>query len=172
MLETFKQLAANQFEAVFCTLGLCVDRCPEAAWDAPVARHPFCQVAFHALFFADYYLGLTEESLREQPFHRENVGFFGDYEQLEYREPVERYERDAIRKYLAHCRRKAAETIAAETAATLAGPCGFRGKTFTRAELHVNNLKHVQHHAAQLTLRLRVDHEIDIPWVSSGWRDF
>ncbi len=57
MIETFKELIVNQFEAAFCTLGACVDRCPDTSWHAPVAKLQFCQVAFHTLIFADLYLG-------------------------------------------------------------------------------------------------------------------
>jgi hypothetical protein len=40
-----------------------------------------------------------------------------------------------------------------------------------RAELHVYNIRHIQHHSAQLIMRLRLDCDVDVPWISSGWRD-
>jgi hypothetical protein len=55
MLDTIKQLLISQFEASLCTVGHCVGRCPDSVWNAPVAKYPFCQVAFHTLFFADFY---------------------------------------------------------------------------------------------------------------------
>jgi hypothetical protein len=119
----------------------------------------------------DYYLGQDEHSLRDQPFHREHAEFFRDYEELEHREPELLYDRPSIQSYLAHCRSKASQAIAAETAESLAAPCGFGRKTFSRAELHVYNIRHIQHHAAQLSLRLRIDFREDIPWIGSGWRD-
>ena len=170
MLDTFKGLIANQFEAALCTLNICIDRCSETAWDAPVGNWPLCQVAFHALFFTDYYLGMDEESLRGQPFHRDNERFFGDYEQLEDRKPVSRYDKTSIRKYMEHCRKKASQVIAAETADSLNARAGFGRREFSRAELHVYNIRHIQHHAAQMSLRLRIDAQQDIPWVGSGWR--
>jgi hypothetical protein len=72
---------------------------------------------------------------------------------------------------LDHCRQKAIKVIAAETEASLKGPCRFARRTITRAELHVYNMRHVQHHAAQLSLRLRLNAKIDIPWIGSGWRE-
>jgi len=171
MFATLKQLITNQYEAAFCTLGLCVDRCPESAWDSPVANLKFCQVAFHTLFFADYYLGRNAESLRAQPFHLDNAEFFRDYEELQPRRQELLYDRPSIKKYLEHCREKASTVVAGETEKALGGPCGFEPKTFSRAELHVYNIRHIQHHAAQLSLRLRIDSGIDIPWVGSGWRD-
>ena len=57
MLEIFKDALAHQYEAALCTLNACIDGCPETAWNAPIANLAFCQVAFHALFFTDLYLG-------------------------------------------------------------------------------------------------------------------
>lgn len=171
MIEVFKNLLTSQYEASLCTLGHCVARCPADVWNAPVAKYPFCQVAYHTLFFADYYLGPDAESFRQQPFHLANPALFGDYEQLEYREPVSLYEKSQIESYLDYCRGKAGTTIAAETEIVLCSPTKFARRTFSRAELHLHSIRHIQHHAAQLILRLRLDTHIDIPWIFAGWRD-
>ena len=171
MIETVKRLLASQFEASLCTLGHCVAQCPDDLWNARVAKHPFCQVAFHTLFFADFYLGPDAESLRRQPFHRANPDFFADYEQLQDREPESLYERPQIEAYLAFCRSKAAATIVAETEESLCAPAKFPRRNFSRAELYVYSIRHIQHHAAQLILRLRLDSDVDIPWIGVGWLD-
>src|SRR5687768_8325533 len=121
MVDTFKELLAHQFDAAFCTLNACIDRCPESAWNAPVGNLAFCQVAFHTLFFADLYLGPNEESLRGQQFHRDNEAFFRDYEELQDRRQQLLYERPSVKAYLQHCRRKAAEAMAAETEHAMSG---------------------------------------------------
>ncbi len=172
MLDTFKQLLANQFEAALCTLGLCIDRCPVATWNAPVGNLAFCQVAFHTLFFADYYRGQSEDSFRQQPFHLDNADLFRDYEELQPRQQRLLYDQPSIKAYVGHCRAKGGAAIGAESADSLSGPCGFARKSFFRAELYVYNIRHIQHHAAQLSLRLRLDADVSIPWVGSGWREF
>lgn len=169
MPDTLKELISNQFQAALRTLDFCIQSCPEAAWDAPIANLAFCQVAFHTVFFADFYLGADEDEFRQQPFHRKNPQFFRDYEELEYRKQVLLYDRVAVKAYLDHCRTKAAAVLAAETAATLGAPCGFPRRDFSRAELYVYTTRHIQHHSAQLALRLRLDHQVDTPWFGSGW---
>ncbi len=171
MLDTVKELLGHQFEAAFCSLHICIERCPDPAWDSPVGNHPFCRLVFHTLFFADYYLGPNEESFKQQPFHRDNEPFFRDYEELEDREPKLLYDKEPIKTYLRHCRDKASQVIAAETADTLIAQCGFERRLFSRAELHVYSIRHIQHHAAQLSLRLRIDGNEGVPWVGSGWQD-
>ncbi len=172
MLDVTKTLIAQQFEAALCTLAACVDRCPDTMWDRPVGTLKFCQVAFHTLFYTDYYLQRVEDEFRRQAYHREHADVFRDYEELEPCEQQLLYDKPAIRDYLSYCRRKLAERLAAETAESLAAPCGFRRRTgMSQAELYIYNLRHVQHHAAQMSLRLRLDADVEIPWIAAGWRE-
>jgi hypothetical protein len=53
-------------------------------------------------------------------------------------------------------------------------PCGISFRKITRGELHIYNLRHVQHHAGQLSAYLRrVDPALDrraLPWIETGWK--
>ena len=170
--DLLKSVLSRQYEATLCTLGICVDRCPPELWQAKVARYPFSQVVFHTLIGADLNIGTADEQeFRRQAFHLENPEFFGDYEQLEDREPVCIYEKPPIKKYLAFVRDKAVKTMAKETAESLAAPCQFSYRKLSRAELQVYSIRHIQHHSAQLTLRLRLDAGVDVPWVGAGWKE-
>jgi len=173
MIDTLKELLAHQYEATLCTLHFCVARCPDELWNARVAKWQFCQAAFHTVFFADYYLQPSEDvdAFKRQPFHLEHKDVFRDYEELEDRPQVLTYEKAFVLEYTQSVRRKAQETIAREDADALAGPSGFSWRKCSRAELHVYNMRHIQHHAAQLSLRLRLDSHVDIPWVSHAWKE-
>ena len=154
-------------------LNLCVARCPEANWNKPVAKWKYCQAAFHCAFLADLYLQPDDDvdAFKRQPFHAGHREAFREYEELEERAQVLLYEKPFVLSYLQAVRRKAQETIARESADVLAGPSGFHWRKCSRAELHVYNIRHIQHHAAQLSLRLRQDTEINIPWVSHAWKE-
>lgn len=91
--------------------------------------------------------------------------------EFEDRAPQSFYDKTSIKSYLQHCRNKATAAIAAESADTLNARAGFERRAFSRAELHVYSIRHIQHHAAQLSLRLRLDAQQDIPWIGSGWRE-
>jgi hypothetical protein len=173
MLETLKELLAHQYEASLSTLNLAVARCPDATWSGPVANWKFCQAAFHVVLFADLYLHPSDDvaSFKRQPFHVARADVFRDYEEFEDRPPVLLYERPFVLEYIQVVRQKAQATIAGETAEVLAGPSGFHWRKCARAELHVYNIRHIQHHAAQLALRLRLDGQIDVPWVSHAWKE-
>ncbi|HXF82294.1 MAG TPA: DinB family protein [bacterium] len=174
MLELTRSLLVNQYAAALSMLKAAVTQCPQGAWDAPVASHRFSQVVFHTLYFTDLYLGREDEAaFRAQPVHRELAPLFAHLPaKVEpFEDPVPRsYDRALLLAYLEFCRRKAAEIVAAETEETLRAAEIFGG-AFSRAELHVYNIRHVHHHAAQLSLRLRLDSGRGVAWVGSGWRE-
>lgn len=171
MLDTFKALLDNQYAAALCTLNSCIDGCPDDAWEGLVVEHSYCETVFHTLFFCDVYLGKDEDAFRREPFHAENTEFFRDYEELQDRKPELLYDKPGVRRYMSYVRERASAVIAAETAESLNGPSGFDRRDFTRAELHLMNIRHVQHHAAALGLKLRLERAHGIPWCASGWRD-
>jgi hypothetical protein len=174
MLDTFKPLLTHQYEAALSMLKACVDRCPDIVWDERVASYTFSQVVFHTLYFTDLYLGPDDEaSFRRQPSHLHLAPLFADLPaNLEpFEDPTPRsYDKAPLLTYLEFCRRKVIEVMATETEETLTATEGFGGD-FSRAELHVYNIRHIQHHAAQLSLRLRLDTNDGVEWVGSGWRE-
>ena len=174
MPDTLKEILTHQYEASLSALNFTIARCPDPIWCEPVANWKYCQSAFHCVFFADLYLQPTDDvaAFKAQPFHLEHKDVFRDYEELEDRAQVLLYEKPFVLSYLQNVRRKAQDTIARESADdVLAGPSGFSWRKCSRAELHIYNIRHIQHHAAQLSLRLRLDAGIDTPWVSHAWKD-
>jgi hypothetical protein len=172
MIALFKELITNQYQASLATAANCIEHCPYSHWNLPVARYPFSQSVFHTLFYADYYLETAAERVQVQLFHRENRELFADYEQLKDIEPTEVYTREQLRTYRQFCQKKVIGSLEVETVESLAAPAQFPRKNFSRAELHVYNIRHIQHHAAQLILRLRLDTDVDVPWYRSGSADF
>ncbi|MDP3180052.1 MAG: DinB family protein [Spirochaetaceae bacterium] len=169
-MDTFlDDLVIHQFEAAMCTLNQCIAHCPEEHWNAPHFDSPFCRVLFHVLIFTDIYLGRDEEAIKTQEFHLATKAMFRDYEELEDREPVQTYSLEEIRKYFDFCLAKGREEIAKESEESLRGASGFSFRKFSRLELYVYLIRHIQHHAAQLGLRLQKEAGRELSWVGSGW---
>lgn len=170
MIEVTKQSIASQFEAAFLTLQKCIDQCPDESWHQPVANRVYSQSLFHALFFGDLYLGESMERMKEQDFHRAHSEEFSDYEELKYDvEPVKTYERSFVQTYLDFCRSKAKLEVGGESEDSLLAQVNSPWHTFSRLEMHVYNIRHLQHHGAQLILRLRLNHNPEIDWVRNGY---
>jgi len=168
MTATIKGLIISQLTATLETLNYCIQTCPVSDWQEAHKDAPFSQVVFHTLFFTDFYLGRDSVPFKEQPFHFKNKDTFGDYEEMEDKIPEHLYEKPFCLDYLAHCISKLKATVAAETEVTLVGESGIDFRKFSRAELYVYNMRHIQHHAAQLGLRIQMITGKEMPWFSGA----
>lgn len=168
MIEYVRTILTGQFEAALCMLDQCLRACPVEQWEGKVANGTFRWVAYHTLFWVDVYLSPGDE----QDFVLRDFHHRGGDEREDRVCPG--LEKDEALAYLSICRQKMLETLAAETAESIQGPSGFSYRRITRGELHIYNLRHVQHHTGQLSAYLRrVDPSIGhgaLPWVGSGWR--
>ena len=160
---------ASQLLAALSMLKDCIDRCPEKEWHERHDDHPFAKVVFHALIDCDYHLCDDDAEFKEQIFHRENRENFGDYEELEDRIPPHLQERDFINRYYAHCKEKAASAIETKTDADLIIPDADVRKNMTKRERYVNLIRHLQHHTAQLGLRLQFATGKEMDWIARGY---
>src|SRR5207248_377901 len=125
----------------------------------------FRQVSYHTLFWTDCYLSSSESTFELRDLHREG----GD--ERASAEPSAGLSQEQTLTHVDFCRRKLLSALAAETAESLQGACGFSRLQFSRGELHLYNLRHVQHHAGQLSAYLRrVVEDGEWWWVKSGWR--
>ena len=163
-MNELARIAQSQFEAALAMLAECLDGCPDQHWDSPIARYTFWQVAYHTLCFADCYLARGDDAWQPHPtFHPAGrAELDGEY-------PSRRFTRRELIAYLGFCLDKVRTTFAAETTESLQSPSGFPRHPFSRGELHLYNLRHIQHHTGQLSAFLRRV-GIDTGWVKAGWR--
>jgi hypothetical protein len=109
----------------------------------------------------------------EESFEPREIHYRGGDE----REPVSGrgLDRNELLAYVQICREKALASIGTETMESLAGPSGFSWYQCSRGELHLINIRHIQHHTGPLSAFPRrvvppcQDHRA-LPWVASGWR--
>jgi len=166
MLPAFKEALSRQLKAALHTLGRAMETCPDAEWQQEHGDAPFSQVVFHALFYADFYLGRDTHPFKAQPFHKAHAATFADYEELEDRKPVRLYEKAFCREYLEHCLAKVDAAVGAETLESLAGESGIDFRRCGRMELYIYGERHIQHHAAQLGLRVQQATGQELKWYS------
>lgn len=155
---------AAQFEAALCMLYDCIRKCPRSHWGGLIAQNSFGQVVYHTLFYVDYYMSANEAAFTLREIHLR-----GGDERLDAVSPG--IDQAEALEYLATCRRKVADVLASETAESLQEPSGFSRLPFSRFEMHLDSLRHVQHHAGQLSAYLRrIVEDGERWWAASGWR--
>lgn len=149
MVELFKQVLTCQFEAALWMLQDALGECPSQHWDGLIARYPFWTVAYHTLIFTDLYLAPSEDEFKFRAIHP------GGWREFNDEFPTRRFERPELLEYCVVVRDAARRALAVETEQTLPAPARFPRRIFSRAELYLYNLRHVQHHTGQLHAFLR-----------------
>jgi hypothetical protein len=136
--------------------------CPDDLWSDRTQQPAFWYVAYHTLFWLDLYLsGSAEGFVPPAPFTLDELDPAGLL-------PERPYPKAELRTYLAHGRRKCRATIAALTDARAGEVCTFPWGEVSFPELLLYNLRHVQEHAAQLSLILGQQIGWESRWVAQA----
>ena len=162
-----KELLKNQMLAALATLHQCIIFCSDDKWEESDNDAPFSQVLFHTLFYIDYYLSLNENEFKTQQFHKDNMNIFRAYEELEYKKAIETYTKNEIKLYFDFCYNKINGYFEIIENKDLIAKTGI--KNMKIMELLIYITRHIQHHAAQLGLRIQQKSGKELKWISSGW---
>jgi hypothetical protein len=168
MLPYLREILLGQYEAALCMLDHCLRACPPEHWQGKIAACTFQEVAYHTLFFTDYYLSPSDTAFSLRDLNLKG----GDERALDVSPGLSQTDTLA---YLTACRTKLVQSLAAETSESLQAPAAFPRRTFSRGELHIYNIRHIQHHTGQLSAFLRrtlpaFQDPAALPWVGKGWK--
>jgi hypothetical protein len=162
MDDLWKTILWQQFGAAIDMLENALLACPDELWNDRSRRPEFWYVVYHTLFFLDLYLsGSVEGFFPPVPFTLDELDPEGVLPEMPYT-------KDELHTYLEHGRRKCRATIEALTDEKACRRCRFDWVDVTEAELLLYNMRHVQHHAAQLNLLLRQTVDAAPRWVAKA----
>lgn len=155
----------GQFGAAIDSLERAIDACPDELWGDRARNPEYWYIVYHTLFWLDYYTSDAEEGFAPPaPFTRSEMDPAGVL-------PDRVYTKDEMRRYLEHGREKLRGRIGAMTEEKASGTrrLGSRHEG-SELELLLYNLRHVQHHTAQLNLILRQVTDSAPGWVGKTHR--
>jgi hypothetical protein len=158
MTPSINALVWRQFAAAIDMLENALEACPTRIWDE---EPRFYQLAHHTAFFLDYYLSNSPREvdyIPPSPFTRS---------EFEDDTPPVRHSKEELMKYLRLGRQRLRNQLMRNTTDQLtAKRFVSEYKDFSLFELLLYNMRHVQHHAAQLNMLLRQDGIVPPKWVS------
>lgn len=161
MDANLKEILWRQFGASIDMLENAMLACPEELWGERSSQPEFWYTVYHTLFFLDLYLsGSAEGFAPPEPFTLDEMDPRGLM-------PERVYAKDEMQSYLNHGRGKCREVIASLTEEKFLERCAFPWGEMSFGELLLDNMRHVQHHAAQLNLILRQKTDSAPRWVAS-----
>jgi len=152
-----KEIIWKQFGASIDMLENAITGCPAELWNTDTK---FWYNAYHSLFYLDYYLDADPDNfLPPSPFTLSDFNPDGAM-------PERVYSREELLNYLHFCRNKCSRLIAALTPEKAVERWTNGYKNYTLVELLLYNMRHVQHHTAQLNLLLRQGASQSSKWIS------
>ena len=160
MESIWRDAVRRQLGAAIDMLENAIVACPDALWDDRTRNPEFWYVAYHTLFFLDLYLSPSVDGFAPPPpFTLEELDPAGIL-------PERPYTKAELLAYLAHGREKCRAVTGALTEEAAREPRRFGSLDTNLAEMLLDNLRHVQHHAAQLNLILRQETDSAPRWVA------
>lgn len=157
MRDTWHEVVWAQFGASIDMLANAIVACPDDVWaragETPAWKEReavgFWYLAYHAVFWLDCYLTQPpDDVVPPAPFGLLEFDPAGAL-------PERPFTKDEVLGYVAQCRAKCRSTIFAMSDESAQGASGLEHFPISREELLLYNMRHVQHHTAQLQLLLR-----------------
>ena len=156
----------SQYHAALKTLRLAIEKCPEAMWNRPADGFAaFWRVAYHTLFYTHFYLQKDQHSFTRWARHQDEAQVTGKIQREGNRDPkpCQPYTREDILEYWQLCD---GLIDAGVDALDLSAPeCGFSWYQMPKLEHQLVSIRHIQHHAAALSTRLRREAGVAVDWV-------
>ncbi|MDF1543849.1 MAG: DinB family protein [bacterium] len=149
MDKSFREMVWRQFGAAIDALEEAINVCPEKLWADRKRQPEFWYLAFHTLFWLDYYTSEEYEGFTPPlPFGLEERDPAGVL-------PERPYTKEELLTYLEHGRTKGKKRILSLTDQEATRTVALRKATLSFSELLLYIMRHIQHHSAQLNLILR-----------------
>jgi hypothetical protein len=162
MQSEIKEVIWNQFGAAIEMLENAISACPENVWGNQIGEREFWYLTYHTLFWLDFYLSDTPVDFNPpKPF---TLSEFDPKGAL----PDRVYTKEELLNYLDQSRKKCKKKIETLTDEFANRKFIFGSINLPVIELLLYNMRHVQHHTAQLNLILRQKINSAPKWVKQS----
>ena len=163
--NTLSNILASQYKASLGMLRQTLEKIPEEQWNTGEYNNPNWQLAYHILWGTKLYLGANSESYI--PFVNaiegaESLGGAQDWENPNNNVEVEgHHTKNDLLSYIDVIEDTLIQNI---ESLSIDQDSGFEWYPYSRMELHINNIRHIQHHTAQIVERLKAKGITGFPW--------
>lgn len=160
-------VVSSQIRAALRMLRSSIEECPDELWSRRTDHNPFWVLAYHTLYYAHLYLSPSEDAFRPYVRPVRGHGGFGNTDLGNWTELTadDVYEKADVLAYCEHIDWHVSELV---ESTPFDAQSGFHWLKFSKAEAHLYNIRHIQHHAGQLRERLRQEAGIGGGWVFDG----
>lgn len=173
-IRVFRRVLKDQYHGALAMLRQTIEKCPQELWIDKAYTNPFWRIAYHALFYCHLYSQPRAQDFRPWKLHQTSIQDLDDIPappdildviELPHRPPQtgEPYSKTQVLEYLTFCEDMI--DAAVDRLDLLSLDSGFHWSKRPKAERQIVNIRHIQHHTAQLAVRLRESAGIGIDWI-------
>ncbi len=147
-----KEEIISQYKASLSMLSDIITECPENLWDSKEYENAYWRIVYHTLFYTSLYLSKSPSEFIPWAKHKKDYNNLGEVtrdKRLIIIDIV--YSKSEMLGYM--------ESILNETDKSVNSmledeQSGFEWLAMSKIELHLYNIRHIQHHVGQLIERL------------------
>ncbi|MBX2819285.1 MAG: DinB family protein [Rhodothermaceae bacterium] len=157
----------SQYEAALEMLRAAIQASPGEVWDSADYENRTWRIAYHTLHCTKMYLASSLETFSIWDGVIEGAESLGG----SWEDPSKTIVVEGVHstdELLAFLESLLTELPKAIAAVPLEAESGFDWYPFSRLELHLNNIRHIQHHTGQIIERLRSQGVTGIEWLSGA----
>jgi hypothetical protein len=167
-MTSVRSALKSQYHAALTMLRGTIEQCPEDLWLSTEHRNAYWQGAYHALFFAHFYLMPDEAAFRPWKGHQSDVqhpdGIPGPADPSSSLPLLPRpYTKSEVLAYWSICDELVDPAV--DTLDLNSPNSGFSWYQIPKLEHQILNIRHIQHHTAQLADRLRFATDTGTRWI-------
>ncbi len=155
----------SQYRAALKMLESTIDKCPDHLWTDTSYESPYWQITYHSLHFTALYLSKNENAFIPWRDHRSGIHQLGKLSGTQPDTVDKSYSKPDLKEYIAGICMRLEYQIDEQS---LTDPSGFDWLPINKFELHLYNLRHLQHHTGQLIERLHQNGIRGIDWVRTA----
>ncbi len=164
MEEAIRNALKHQYVCLAQNLRDSIEACPDDSWSAERGSPPFHQIAYHTIFFLDWYSGDSPELFKAW----ERQAFAAEGDQTLDNVPSKVFTKGELLDYLDASERKCLGIIENLSEEDFARLCAFEWKVGQSVlDMLLQGLRHLEHHIGQLNYILRLE-----TGSTPGWIDF
>jgi DinB superfamily len=169
VLNSLRTILKSQYHASLAMLRKTIEQCPDEIWMSGEHLNSFWQVAYHVLFYTHLYLQPNEAAFKPWAHHQADVQnqdglTFPPDPKSDLPVGPQPYSKNQVLEYWNFVDQLVDTTV--DSLDLMSPQSGFWWYKCSKLEHQFINLRHVQHHQAQLADRLRSAANISTRWVS------
>lgn len=166
-MENIRTILKSQYRSSLIMLKGAIEPCPDELWHDEKPTNCFWQIAYHSLFFAQFYAQVDEASFQPWSGHQHKVQYPDaipgpEIEGSDLPLIAAPYSKSEVLAYWTFCETNIDQWL--DLLDLNSSESGFSWYKVSKLEHQIINIRHIQHGAAQLADRLRSHSNIGVAW--------